>query len=388
VSVTAGAGLSAGHDPLEAGRDAAGAAARSLGTDEPDLAVVFVSGQHLDGPDMLLEGVRGALRPRALIGCGAGGVLAECRELESGTAVAVWAADFGGAGEASAFHASVHGDGEGAWLEGLPEIEGASGAIVLSDPYSFPAEVALAEFQERSPGTPILGGLASARTPDGGGALFCGERVREQGAVGVALHGVELLPCVSQGAVPFGREVTVTAAEGNIIHELAGRPALETVQRIISELGPRERALVSAGLLIGLVIDSGKPEYEQGDFLVRGVLGADPESGSLIVGATVHEGQIVRLQARDAESADADLRRALRLRTEAMDGQPPAGALLFSCNGRGRAMFGTPDHDAKVVDRELSGAPAAGFFAAGEIGPVGGRSFLHGFTATLAVFPQ
>jgi small ligand-binding sensory domain FIST len=188
--------------------------------------------------------------------------------------------------------------------------------------------------------------------------------------------------------VPFGREVTVTAAEGNIIHELAGRPALETVQRIISELGPRERALVSAGLLIGLVIDSGKPEYEQGDFLVRGVLGADPESGSLIVGATVHEGQIVRLQARDAESADADLRRALRLRTEAMDGQPPAGALLFSCNGRGRAMFGTPDHDAKVVDRELSGAPAAGFFAAGEIGPVGGRSFLHGFTATLAVFPQ
>ena len=388
MSVTAGAGLSAGHDPLEAGRDAAGAAARSLGTAEPDLAVVFASGRHLAGPDALLAGVRSALRPRALIGCGAGGVLAESRELESGTAVAVWAADFGDAAAATPFHASVEGDGEDAWLDGLPEIAAASGAIVLSDPYSFPAEVALSEFQERAPGMPVLGGLASARAPGGGGALFCGEQVCASGAVGVTLHGVEMLPCVSQGAAPFGREVTITAAEGNVIHELAGRPAIETVQRIIAELTPRERAIVAGGLLIGIVIDSGKPDYEQGDFLVRGVLGADPDTGSLVVGATVREGQIVRLQARDAESADADLRRALRLRTEAMHGRPPAGALLFSCNGRGRAMFGTPDHDATVVDRELHGAPAAGFFAAGEIGPVGGRSFLHGFTATLAVFPQ
>ena len=197
-----------------------------------------------------------------------------------------------------------------------------------------------------------------------------------------------MLPCVSQGAAPFGREVTITSAEGNVIHELAGRPALETVERIIAELAPRERAIIAGGLLVGIVIDSGQPEYEQGDFLVRGVLGADPEAGSLVVGATVREGQVVRLHARDARSADADLRRALRLRTEAMNGRPPAGALLFSCNGRGQAMFGMPNHDAALVDSELQGAPAAGFFAAGEIGPVGGRSFLHGFTATLAVFPQ
>jgi small ligand-binding sensory domain FIST len=173
-----------------------------------------------------------------------------------------------------------------------------------------------------------------------------------------------------------------------VIHELAGRPALETVERIIAELPPRERALVAGGLLIGIVIDGGKPEYEQGDFLVRGVLGADPESGSLVVGAAVREGQIVRLHARDAQSADQDLCRALRLRVEAMAGHAPAGALVFSCNGRGRAMFGAADHDAATVDRELAGAPAAGFFAAGEIGPVGGRSFLHGFTATVAVFPE
>ena len=209
----------------------------------------------------------------------------------------------------------------------------------------------------------------------------------DQGAVGVSLEGVEVLPCVSQGAAPLGRELTITAAEGNIIHELAGRPALQTVERIIAELSPRERGLVAGGLLIGIVIDSGKPEYEQGDFLVRGVLGADPDTGSLAVGAAVHSGQVIRLHARDARSADEDLRRALRLQIEAMAGGTPAGALLFSCNGRGRAMFGVPDHDAEAVERELGAPPAAGFFAAGEIGPVGGRSFLHGFTATLAVFP-
>ena len=280
-------------------------------------------------------------------------------------------------------------------LVGLPSVEGSTGVLMLTDPYSFPTEAALELLAADAPAVPVLGGISSARTAPagggsggGGGILFLGDRVYETGAVGASLEGVELLPCVSQGAAPLGREVTITAAEGNVIHELAGLPALETVQLIVSELSPRERALVAAGLLIGVVIDGGKPEYEQGDFLVRGVLGADPESGALVVGAHVEPGQVVRLHARDAESADEDLRQELQLRVRALAGEPPAGALVFSCNGRGSAMFGLPDHDAMAVERELSGAPTAGFFAAGEIGPVGGRSFVHGFTATLAVFPK
>jgi small ligand-binding sensory domain FIST len=388
LTVQAGAGISANHDPLMAGIEATRAAADGLDGAQADLALVFASGTHLAAPEATLEGVHGVLAPRTLIGCGAGGVLGAGRELESETAVAVWAATFGGPGEARAFHATLSGDVVDGQLEGIPELGSAAGAIVLSDPYSFPTDAALAEFAAGAPAVPVLGGIASARTQEGAAALFFGEEVCEEGAVGVSLHGVEMLPCVSQGAAPIGREVTITSAEGNVIHELAGRPALETVERIIAELPPRERALVAGGLLIGIVIDGGKPEYEQGDFLVRGVLGADPESGSLVVGAAVREGQIVRLQARDAQSADQDLRRALRLRVEAMAGHAPAGALVFSCNGRGRAMFGTVDHDAATVHRELAGAPAAGFFAAGEIGPVGSRSFLHGFTATVAVFPE
>jgi small ligand-binding sensory domain FIST len=388
LSLHVGAGLSTEHDPRDAGARAGREAASALSGAPADVALVFASGSHLAAPEATLEGVHSALAPTTLVGCGAGGVLGSGRELEDGTAVAVWAASFGGAGSAKSFHATIGAEGLTGPLRDLPSASRSTGLIMLADPYSFPTDIALAELALEAPSVPVLGGLASARTHEGAGALFLDEEVREAGAVGLSFYDVDLLPCVSQGAAPLGREATITAAEANVIHELAGRPALETVEHIIAELTPHERALVAAGILIGIVIEPGKPEYTQGDFLVRGVLGADPDTGSLTVGATVHEGQVVRLHARDAASADDDLRRALRRRVDAMAGGHPAGALVFSCNGRGSAMFGACDHDARMVQNELGEVPAVGFFAAGEIGPVGGRSFLHGFTATVAVFAE
>jgi small ligand-binding sensory domain FIST len=385
VSTEVAVAISREHDSPAAGAAAAQSIAEALAGLPIDLALVFASGEHLVEPQRLLDALHLHLAPRALLGCAAGGVLGSRREIEDGTGLAVWAASFAGEGDATPFYATAADLQTDPEIEGLPTIGGASGAIVLADPYSFPAEAVLSGLADTAPGVPVLGGLASARAP--AGSLFVDEEVHDEGAVGVRLDRIEVLPCVSQGAAPVGRELTVTAAEGNIIHELAGRPALHTVERIVAELSHRERALVAGGLLIGIVIDSGKPEFEQGDFLVRGILGADPESGSIAIGAAVREGQVVRLHARDARSADEDLRRALRLQLEAMSGATPAGSLLFSCNGRGRAMFGATNHDAEAVYHELQGSPAAGFFAAGEIGPVGGRSFLHGFTATLAVFP-
>ena len=165
------------------------------------------------------------------------------------------------------------------------------------------------------------------------------------------------MPCVSQGAAPVGPELTVTSAEGHVIHELAGRPALDTLREAIEGLDPHERALVASGLLLGIVIDGGKPEYEQGDFLVRGVIGADPEAGTLAVGATVTRRQVVRLHARDAVSADRDLREALGLRREALGGGTPAGALVFTLQRarRGDVRHARPRRGR--VDEELAGAP-------------------------------
>jgi small ligand-binding sensory domain FIST len=207
------------------------------------------------------------------------------------------------------------------------------------------------------------------------------------GAVGVRFDGVELLPCVSQGATPIGPEMTITAGEGRIIHELAGRPALAALRGVINELEDAEREILAEGMLLGIVVEQGQPDYVHGDFLVRSVLGGDPEHGTIAVGAPIMPGQVVRVHARDATSADRDLHEALGLRRRALGSDPPAGALMFTCNGRGRGMFGIADHDAAALEDELGAIPTAGFFAAGEIGPVGGESFLHGFTATVAVFP-
>jgi len=381
MSIRVGAGISTAAEPPSAAGEAAGRAAEGLSGARPELALLFASGSHLHEAQALLDGIEAELAPLALAGCGAGGVLGEGREHESGSAVAVLAIAFDGGGTARTFRLDPGEEG----LEQLPVLAGCTGALLLADPYTFPTELALAELSDRAPGIPVLGGLASART-DGGTPLFYDGQLQLGGAVAVTFKDVELLPCVSQGAAPLGRELTITAAEGNLIHELAGQPALAAIRQVIGELSPRERMLIASGLLVGIVIDSGKPEFVQGDFLVRGVLGADPDSGAVAVAAPVRAGQVIRLHARDARSADDDLRRALRLQREALSGRAPAGALVFSCNGRGRAMFGARDHDASVLVEELGEVPSAGFFAAGEIGPVGGRSFLHGFTATIAAF--
>jgi small ligand-binding sensory domain FIST len=380
-----GTGISEQEDARVGAIEAAQQARAALGGAPVDLAVVFASGAHLVAPEVTLEGVHEALRPPQLIGCGAGGIMVGGAELEDGgTAVAVWAASLG-EGAARTFHATATVEDDMVTVMGMEDLGGASGAILLPDPYSFPTDPLLQDLASRAPGVPIIGGLASARTAQDTGALFHGDVVCDQGLVAVRFDGVELLPCVSQGAAPVGPEMTITAAEANVIHELAGRPALDRIREVIGELDPRERTLVAGGLLVGIVVDSGHVDYEQGDFLVRALLGADPVSGTLAVAAPVEEGQVIRLHARDAASADRDLHEQLRLRVAALGGTP-AGALAFSCNGRGREMFGIADHDAGTLAQQLAGAPSAGFFAAGEIGPVGMASFMHSFTATVALF--
>jgi small ligand-binding sensory domain FIST len=180
--------------------------------------------------------------------------------------------------------------------------------------------------------------------------------------------------------------MTITAAEGNVITQLASAPAIERLREAIATLTPSEQALAAGGLMLGLVIDENQPDYDRGDFLVRPVIGADPEAGSIAIGERVRVGQTVRMHVRDGASADEDLRAALGAQSAALGSEGAAGALLFTCNGRGAHMFDAPDHDATAVLDALH-APVGGFFCAGEIGPVGGRNFLHGFTATMGIFP-
>jgi small ligand-binding sensory domain FIST len=374
------AGVSASDAGADSFAEAAARAALGLGGATADVAVVFAGAPNLAHAEEGMAAVAERLHPAAAIGCGAQGVVGESREVELG-GVAVWAASLGeGVAETFALEAR---EGQAGTLEihGVPDLDRADALILMVDPFSFPVEPLLATLADGHPGLPVIGGLASARGQ--GGTLLGRDGAIGAGAVGLALSGVRVAACVSQGARPVGPEMAITAGEGNVIEELAGKPAIARLEQAVAELSPGERELAVQGLLLGLVVDPNKPEYERGDFLVRGILSADPESGTITVGERIRIGQTVRLQVRDAASADEDLNAAVE-RGLADLGSPPAGALLFTCNGRGSHMFSTPDHDAQVL-AGATGAPAAGFFCAGEIGPVGDRNFVHGFTATMAL---
>jgi small ligand-binding sensory domain FIST len=391
VGTHVGVGISAENGGVDSFAEAAGRAALALGA-RPDLVCSFAAPANLERAAEGMAAIHERLRPKALVGCGAQGVVGERREVETG-GVTVWAASFPGA-EVVPFRLAARrqelgageegGPRDGLVVVGMPDLEGADAVIMLADPYSFPVEPLLTELSERSPGVPVIGGIASGGP--GPAALLEGQEPVCGGAVGAVLRGVEVRPCVSQGARPIGPEMVITGADGNVIHELASRPALARLRQAIAELEPAEQALAAGGLLVGIVVDPNKPDYERGDFLIRGLFGVDADTGAVSVGAGVRLGQTVRMQVRDAKSAHDDLIHALGREVAALRG-PPAGALLFTCNGRGSQMFGTPGHDAQAVADAFAGAPTAGFFCAGEIGPVGDRNYVHGFTATLALFP-
>ncbi len=369
-----GTGLSLAPSAADAAVEAARQAVTALGGREADLAFLFLSPAHLGRVPEAALALREELSCRRLAGCVAQGVLARRREVEEGPAVAVWAACLPGAGVQVA-----HVQG----LQDFPELEGASLCVLLVDPFSFPVSQVLDGLNERYPGLPLVGGIAAGAGRPGTQALIVDEELYEGGAAMAALSGVAVRTVVSQGCAPFGREAVITRAEENIVYELAAEPAFERLRREIAKLSPEERRLAAAGVLAGLVIDENKAEYGRGDFLMRGIIGADEASGALAVGERVRPGQTLRFHYRDAGSADEDLRQALQ---REVGEAPVAGALLFTCNGRGTHMFGEPDHDARTAADTLGCEALAGFFCGGEIGPVGGRAFLHGFTATLAVF--
>jgi small ligand-binding sensory domain FIST len=383
MPVRTAVGVSESFDAVEAFSEAAADAKRGLDA-TCDLCVAFAGAPHLGHAKWILSAIHDQLEPAHLIGCGAGGVVGDGRELETGAGAVVWAASLPGA-DLATHHLRSEREGDRIQLDGLPGTDELGDAVlVLADPHTFATEALLERLAELRPGLPALGGLASAAAA-GSASLFRDGDVLDSGAVACTVAGARIVPCVSQGATPVGPEMTITAAEHNVIAELASKPAIERLREAIAGLDDQEQALAADGLMLGVVIDENRPDYERGDFLVRPVIGADPQKGAIAIGERVRVGQTVRLHVRDGASADIDLREALRAGSAAIGPGGPAGALLFTCNGRGSHMFDVPDHDAGAVEDAL-GAATGGFFCAGEIGPVGGRNFLHGFTATLALF--
>ena len=360
--------------------EACGQVLERVGT-HPDLAVVFVTLAHAGALEDVVATVEEVLHPSVVMGAASDSIIGTGREVEGGPGVSLWAGRFGPV-------LPVRIDTGGALQPGGAlrpgDVPFAPTALVLvGDPFSVPVDDVLEAVALAHPGLPVVGGMASGARGPGGTRLALDGRIHTDGAVGVLIGpGAEAVPVVSQGCRPIGRPFVVTDGGGNIIRELAGRPALERLDELASGLSPDEvRAVNSGGLHLGRVVDERKADFGPGDFLVRQVLGGDRQSGAIAVNDEVEVGTTVQFHVRDAEGAHEELDGLL-------GGRSAEAALLFTCNGRGRNLFGVPDHDAELLAERIGAIPTAGLFAAGELGPVAGQNRLHSYTASVLLLRE
>jgi small ligand-binding sensory domain FIST len=205
--------------------------------------------------------------------------------------------------------------------------------------------------------------------------------------VAIAVGGdVALAGVISQGCTPIGEAWTLTRVDQNLIRNIGNRPAYTVLSETVSQLSPEDQRKAQGNLFIGLVVNEYLEDFHRGDFLVRNLLGGDPSSGVLAVGALPRMGQTIQFQRRDAAAADEDMNELLRRTKTELADRPIYGGCLFCCNGRGKNLFGRTSHDAALVQEHFALAGLAGFFCNGEIGPVGDKNFLHSHTAALALF--
>lgn len=386
------AALSISSDGHQGVREVCAEIVKALNSQPPDLSVLIVSRVHVEAFPELVQTAFRETGSRHLLACTADGVIGDDREIESGPAISLWSGRLPGA-EIESFHVEFERTPDGPICTGLPDGPGdvaqvadTRAVLMLADPFSFPVDTVISRLADELPGVPLLGGMASGGTSPGENRLGWNGDEFQQGGVGVVIRGGPgIRSIVSQGCRPIGNTFVVTRTEQNVIFELGGKPALARLEETYAALSERDRQLIRQGLHLGAVIDEYKPTSSRGNFLISNVLGADRETGAIAIGTVVRAGQTVQFHVRDADSADEDLRLLLAERVGMLESRP-GGALLFSCNGRGTRLFPNPNHDAEVLRAVCGAIPLSGFFAQGELGPIGGRNYIHGFTASIALF--
>lgn len=380
--------LSRKTDTEAAVRDLADMIRDQIGDGPVDLAFVFFSAHHTAHAELIAPMIREELQVHTCLGCSGEGVIAGGEELETAAGLTLWVARLPRV-SVKPLRLSFSETQDQIHMPGWPEpTVGDSTFILLADPFTTPLHDVLAVLNDRYPGSKAVGGLVGGGHGRGENRLIRNDELFDGGLVGVQLSGpVSVRTVISQGCRPIGDRFVVTKSEHNLVYELGGQPALTRLQDVFESLQGPQRRDAHQALHVGIVIDEHRDRFEQGDFLVRNLVGADQRSGAIAIGDTVQEGQTVQFHIRDAKSASDDLHFLLAADRRKHQ-HPPLGSLLFSCCGRGEGLFGRPNHDSTVVQERLGQVPLAGFFAQGEIGPVGGRNFLHGYTASLALFAE
>jgi small ligand-binding sensory domain FIST len=364
--------------------------ARLLGA-PVSLGLVFMSPKFFPHAEAALEILRVHARIPLLAGCSGAGLIADSREIENAPGLTLALYSLPGA-ELTGFHFTQEQvqnvEGTEFWqVESGVAAKNCNGWLVFIDPFHLDAENWMRGWNEAYPEIPSLGGLASGNFSEQTTQVYLNGEVFEDGGVAVSVGGaVKLSGVISQGCTPIGETWTLTQVEHNLIRQIARRPAYAVLQETFEKLPPAEQQKARGNLLIGLVVNEYREDFHRGDFLVRQLIGGDPGSGVLAVGALPRTGQTMQFQRRDAAAATEDMNELLARSRQELGGAEIYGGCLCCCNGRGKNLFGSPDHDAGLVQKHLGPFGLAGFFCNGEIGPVGGKNYLHGFTASLALF--
>jgi len=376
-------------DPEAAAEEVAASVRNDLGG-APDAAFLFFGEAYAPGAARLAERLRRALGGGVLVGCSGRSVIGAGREIEGRPAVSLTAARLP---HVTVRPLRVAGEGfprgSEAWCEAFDiDLAARPHFVLLADPFSCDAEALVQQLDRDFPGAVSIGGLASGAERPGENALVLEQRVHADGLVGVALWGDLIVDgVVAQGCRPIGHPHFVTRARDHLLTELDGRPPMELLRALYESSCARDQALMQSSLFLGIEMRPELHEYRRGDFLIRNLVGADPDDGALAVAAPLQDGLVVQFHLRDAQTSALDLEERLsRYRSAPRPGGAPGGALLFSCLGRGAGLYGIPDHDSDAFRRHLGPLPLGGFFCNGEIGPVGARSFLHGYTSAFGIF--
>jgi small ligand-binding sensory domain FIST len=365
-----------------------------LGRQEPDLLIAFVSAEHAPRFDAVSELLRQEFEGAFLFGCCAGGVIGGGREIEDRAGLSLTGALLPGvrlkgthldAAQVPPVFAEPR-----VWEDTLRITANQQPSfLLLSDPYSFETEVYVKGLDRVFPTAPKVGGLASGARQVGGTTLYLGHEVHHSGCITLALTGnIDVDTVVAQGCRPIGDPMFVTSAHENLIRELDGHSPRDVLAELFERLPPSDRELLSQSLFMGLALRRDATEYLPGDFLIRNILGMDPQSGALWVNANVPANSVVQFHLRDAATSALDLERTLRGYGASHAVTPDAGALLFSCAGRGAGLYGQPDHDSNAFRRIVADLPIGGFFCSGEIGPIHSATYVHGYTSAFAVFRE
>jgi len=355
------------------------------------LGLVFMSPDFFADAKQTLEILRVHARIPLLAGCSSTSLVCDNQEIEAASGIVLALYSLPGA-ELKSFRFTqqqVEESSGGAYwqVESGVDAKHTNGWLTFIDPFHLDSESWLRSWNESYSSVPVFGGLASGVFSDQTTQIYLDGEVFEDGGVAIAVGGdVKLSGVISQGCTPIGETWTLTRVEQNLIRQIANRPAYSVLAETFQKLPPAEQQKARGNLLIGLVVNEYLEDFHRGDFLVRNLIGGDPNSGVLAVGALPRPGQTMQFQRRDADAANEDMSELLSRTKKQIGDSTIYGGCLCCCNGRGKNLFGRANHDAELVQKEFGPLGLAGFFGNGEIGPVGGKNYLHGFTASLALF--